>query len=88
MDTFRITAYNATTQVVTVTVTLAARDGFAGGTYTGIKKAHPPTDTVANVKAWFREWADSYIAGVRQQTLAQAPVSAEVAALLNVTTSF
>jgi hypothetical protein len=88
MDTFKITGYNAATQVVTANVTLAPRTGFAGGTYTGIRKAHPPTDTVENVKAWFREWADSYIAGVQQQALAQAPVSAEVAALLNVATPF
>ncbi|HEX3861289.1 MAG TPA: hypothetical protein VHY35_06305 [Stellaceae bacterium] len=88
MDTFTITAYDAAKQVVTADITLAARANFAGITVSGYKLSNPPTDTVANVQAFFRSYADAYIAGVQSDTVRKAAVSSEVAALLNVATSF
>lgn len=87
-DTFKITGYNAGTQTVTVDINLDPRTNFAGGLFTGVKIQNPPTDTVANVSAFFRKYADAYIAGQQSDTVKQAAIAAPVAALLNVATNF
>lgn len=88
MDTFTITGYNKDTQVVTATVVLAARDGFAGETLTAVKFSNPPTDSVEDVKAFFRRQADAYIAGKVSEEAKKADIALEVKALLNKATSF
>lgn len=82
MDSFTITAYNAATDTATVTATVG------GTTYTGLKLKGVPKDTVANVKAFIRAYADAYAAGKAQETASVSSPSAEVAALLNVPTGF
>lgn len=86
-DQFTITAYNAATDKATVTFSLDARPSVPAATYSNILMGGVPKDTVDNVKAYFRDYADKYIAG-RQQEAARATVSPEVAALLNVPTGF
>lgn len=88
MDTFTITGYDVNTQIVTLNATLAARPGFAQETLTGLKLKNPPTDTVDAVKAFFRDYADAYIAGRTQAEAAKVAISSEVAALLNTPTNF
>lgn len=88
MDTFTVTAYNKTTGVVTVTLVLQARTGFAGGTFTGVKVTGPPKDTVANIKAFFRAYADAFIAGKIAEGEHESDISNEVKTLLNVATDF
>ena len=82
MRTFTITAYNKTTDTVTVNF------NDNGATYTGIKIQGIPKDTVANVKAYIKAYADAYAAGKATESAAQADISAEVKALLNVATEF
>lgn len=82
MDSFTITAYSAATDTVTVNATVD------GTTYTGLKLRGVPKDTVANVKAFMRAYADAYAAGKALETAAVASPSSEVAALLNVPTGF
>ncbi len=88
MDTFTITGYNAATGVATMTFDLVARPGFAAATYTGVKIHGAPKDTVLNVKAFLRNYADAFIAGKIAESNQQSAVSAEVQALLNVPTEF
>ena len=88
MDTFTITGYNRDTRVVTATVVLAARGGFAGETLTGLRLSNPPTDSVESVKAFFRAHADAYIAGKVAEQAKKVDIANEVKALLNVATSF
>jgi hypothetical protein len=88
MDSFTVTAYDVNTQVVTLNATLVARPGYAGETLTALRLKNPPIDTVDNVKAFFRSYADAYIAGKISESRAKAAISSEVAALLNVATSF
>lgn len=82
MDSFTITAYSAATDTATVNATVG------GTTYTGLKLRGVPKDTVANVKAFMRAYADAYAAGKAQEAQAVAIPSSEVAALLNVPTGF
>lgn len=82
MDTFTITAYNKTTDTATFNVTVG------GQTYTGLKTQGIPKDSVASVKAFFRDKADAYAAGKAQESAAQADIPNEVKALLNVATEF
>lgn len=88
METFTITAYNASTGVATVNFTVNPRPNFNGGTFTGIKIQNVPKDTVANVKAFLRSHVEGLIAGKQAENIAQASPSAEVAALLNTPTEF
>lgn len=88
MDTFKITGYNQTTQTVTVDFVLVARANFAGGTFLGVKIQNPPTDTVENVKAFFRLYADGYIKGVVADNLKTKAIDPSVAALVNIVTNF
>lgn len=88
MDTFTITAYDKTNDVVTVTFVLQAQNGFAGGTFTGVKISQPPKDTVANVQAFFRGYVNAFIAGKLTEQNDQADISSAVKALLNVATGF
>lgn len=87
-DSFTITGYAKATQIVTLNVTLAAREGFAGETITGLKLKNPPTDSVDSVKAWLRDYADAYIAGKTQEEAVKVDISDDVKALLNKATSF
>ena len=87
-DTFTITGYNKITDVVTVTFVLTSRTGFTGGTYTGVSIAHPPKDTVVNVKAFFRNYADAFIQGKISEVATQADIAQEIKALLNTATNF
>jgi hypothetical protein len=87
-DTYKITGYDAATQVVTVTFALAPRPGFTGATFTGVKVSNPPTDSVESVTAFFRAYADAYIAGKQAEAARAAAIDPSVAALLNVATSF
>lgn len=82
MDSFTITAYNVATDIATVTVTVD------GTTYTGLKLKGVPKDTVENVKAFMRAYADAYSAGKAQESAAITSPSSEVAALLNTPTGF
>lgn len=82
MDTFTITAYSAATGTATLNVTVG------GQTYTNFRLKGIPIDTVANVKAYIRAYADAYAAGKAQEAAAVVSPSAEVAALLNVPTGF
>jgi hypothetical protein len=88
MDTFRVTAYDQNTQTATVTIVLAAREGFAGQTITGMKIQNIPLDSVASVKAFFRSHADAYIKGKIDEDAKKVAVSPEVAALLGAVTNF
>lgn len=82
MDSFTITAYSAATDTATVNATVD------GQTFTGLKLKGVPKDTVANVKAFMRAYADAYTAGKAQEATSVAKPSSEVAALLNVPTGF
>lgn len=88
METFTITAYNPATDVAVVTFTVASRPNFAGGTFSGIKISGVPKDTIANVKAYMRRYAEALIAGKQVENTAQAGASPEVVALLNQPTEF
>ena len=88
MDTFKVTGYDKSTQTATVTIVLAPREGFAGQTITGMKIQGIPTDSVASVKTFFRNHADAYIKGKIEEEAKKVEISPEVAALLNVVTSF
>lgn len=88
MDTFTVTAYNKTTDVATITFVLVARPGFAGGTFTGVKISGSPKDTIVNVKAFLRTYADAFIEGKISENNHQADISDEVKTLLNVATDF
>jgi hypothetical protein len=88
METFTITAYNAATDVATVTFVVNSRTNFTGGTFAGIKVSGVPKDSVANVKAFMRRYVEALIAGRQSENIAQANPSAEVVALLNVATEF
>lgn len=87
-DTFRITNYVAATDIATITFVLDPRPGFNGGTFAGVTMHGVPKDTVDNVKAFFRQYADAYISGKQNEAARQASISSEVAALLNVPTGF
>lgn len=82
MDTFTITAYNASTDVVTFNATVS------GTTYAGLKTTGAPHDTVANVKVFFKAYMDAYIAGKTIETNKVQNFPPEIIALLNVPTSF
>ncbi len=88
MDSFTVTNYNKNTQIVTVTLVLGARAGFAGETLTNLKLSNPPIDSVESVTNFFRKYADAYIAGKTSEEAKKVDISPEVAALLNVTTNF
>ena len=82
MRTFTITAYNKTTDTVTVNF------NDNGTIYTGVKIQGVPKDTVANVKTFMDNYATAYAAGKAKEAAAQADIAAEVKALLNVATEF
>jgi len=82
MDTFKVTGYNKNTGIAVVTFVVG------GKTYTGVKVAGVPKDTVANVTAHMRSYVDAYIAGKAVQAAAVADIPNEVKALLNVATEF
>ena len=82
MRTFTITAYNKTTDTVTVNF------NDNGTVYTGVKIQGVPKDTVANVKTFMDNYATAYAAGKAQEASAQADIANEVKALLNVVTEF
>ncbi len=82
MRTFTITAYNRTTDTVTVNF------NDNGTVYTGVKIQGVPKDTVANVKTFMDNYATAYAAGKAQEASAQADIANEVKALLNVATEF
>lgn len=82
MDKFTITGYAKATDTATVTLLVD------GTTYTGVKIQGIPHDTVANVKAFFRAYVDAFKAGKATEATAQADISTEVKALLNVATEF
>lgn len=82
MRTFTITAYNKTTDTVTVNF------NDNGTVYTGVKIQGVPKDTVANVKTFMDNYATAYAAGKAQEAAAQADIANEVKALLNVATEF
>ena len=82
MRTFTITAYNKTTDTVTVNF------NDNGTVYTGVKIQGIPKDTVANVKTFMDNYATAYAAGKAQEASAQADIANEVKALLNVVTEF
>lgn len=82
MDTFTITAYSKATDTATVTIVAS------GQTYAGIKLQGIPKDSVDNVKAFIRKYVDAFVAGKAQEAAAQADISNEVKALLNVATGF
>jgi hypothetical protein len=87
-DNFRITAYNAATDLATITFNLDARPDFPA-VVNGVQGVSGvPKDTVANVKAYLRKYADAYISGKQAENVRAAAVSSEVAALLNVATGF
>jgi hypothetical protein len=88
MDTFKITGYDRNTQIVTVTFVLAPREGYAGETLTGIKLFNPPKSTVEDVRAFFRGYADAYIAGKTIEEEKKTDIAQEVKNLLNVVTNF
>lgn len=88
MDTFTVTAYNKNTDVATITFVLVGRTGFAGGTFTGVKISGIPKDTITNVKAFLRSYADAFIAGKVSESNQQADISDEVKTLLNIATEF
>lgn len=88
MDKYTITAYNAGSDTATVTFVIAPREGFAGGTFTGVKLTGLPKDTIASVSAFMRSYVDSYIAGKKLEETKAATVSTEVATLLNKQTEF
>lgn len=81
-DTFTITGYTKATDTATVTINVN------GTAYTGLKIQGIPHDSVANIKEFFRVYADAYAAGKATEVAAQADISAEVKALLNVATGF
>lgn len=87
-DTFRITAYNAATDVATIVFNLDARTGSPAVVNGTIGISGVPKDTVENVKAYLRIYADAYIAGRQAEAVRQAAISSEVSGLLNQTTSF
>lgn len=88
MDTFRVTAYDKNTQTATVTIALAAREGFAAETITNMKIQNIPLDSADSVKQFFRRHADAYIRGKMEEEAKKVEVSAEVVALLNKVTNF
>jgi hypothetical protein len=87
-DTFKITGYSASNDVATINFTLDPRTNFTGGTFTGVNITGVPKDTAANLSAFLRKYADTYIAGKQAETVRAATVSSEVAALLNIVTGF
>jgi hypothetical protein len=87
-DTFKITAYDRTKDVVTVDFVLGAKGSFSGGTFIGVKLSGIPKDSVAGVKSYFRAYADGYINGKINETDKQADIPLDVQALLNTATDF
>lgn len=87
-DTYKITAYNASTDVATITFNLDPRTNFPA-VVNGVQGVSGlPKDTAANVSAYLRKYADAYIAGKQSENARTAAISPEVAALLNVVTTF
>ena len=82
MDTFKVTGYNKNTGITVVTFVVG------GKTYTGVKVAGVPKDTVANVTAHMRSYVNAYVAGKATEAVAKADIPVEVKALLNVATEF
>ena len=82
MDTFKVTGYDKNTGIAVVTFVVG------GKTYTGVKVANVPKDTVENVKAHMRSYVDAYVAGKAQEAAAKSDIPLEVKALLNVATVF
>ncbi len=82
MDTFKITAYNKDTGIAVVTFVVG------GKTYTGVKVASVPKDSVESVKAYMRQYVEAYKAGKGAEAAAKADIPLEVKALLNVATEF
>lgn len=82
MDTYKITAYNKDTGIAVVTFKVD------GQTYTGVKVASVPKDSVAAVTEYMRKYVDAYLAGKAQEAEAAKDIPNEVKALLNVATEF
>ena len=82
MDTFKITAYDKNTGIAVVTFVVG------GKTYTGVKVASVPKDSVLAVKEYMRKYVDAYVAGKEAEAAAKADIPLEVKALLNVATGF
>jgi hypothetical protein len=82
MDTYKITAYDKETGIAVVTFKIG------GTTYTGVKVASVPKDSVESVTAYMRKYVDAYMAGKAQEAEAKADIPLEVKALLNVATEF
>ena len=82
MDTFKVTGYNKDTGIAVVTFVVGRK------TYTGVKVASVPKDSVNSVKEYMRKYVDAYAAGKAQESSAKADIPLEVKALLNVATEF
>jgi hypothetical protein len=87
-DNYKITAYNASTDVATITFNLDPRTNFSAVVNGVMGISGVPKDTTANVSAYLRRYADAYIAGKQAEAARTAAISPEVAALLNVVTTF
>lgn len=87
-DTYKITAYNAATDLATITFNLDARTDFPAVVNGTVGITGVPKDTVINVSAYLRRYANAFIAGKQAEAQRQASISTEVTALLNVTTGF
>lgn len=82
MDTFKITGYDKNTGIAVVTFVVG------GKTYTGVKVASVPKDSVQSVKEYMRKYVDAYVAGKAQEAATKSDIPLEVKALLNVATEF
>jgi hypothetical protein len=87
-DNFKITAYNANTDVATIVFNLDARTDFPAVVNGTLGIGGVPKDTAANVSAYLRKYANAYIAGKQAEAQKIAAISPEVTALLNVVTGF
>ena len=79
-DTYKITGYSKDTGIAVVTFSVG------GQTYTGVKVASVPKDSVESVTEYMTQYANAYTAGKQQEENAKADIPDEVKALLNVAT--
>lgn len=82
MDTYKITSYSKDTGIAVVTFVVG------GKTYTGVKVASVPKDSVEKVTEYMRKYVNAYIDGKNKEAEAKVDIPNEVKALLNVATEF
>jgi len=77
MDTYKITAYNRTTGIVTVDFSVG------GENFKGIELSNMPTTDVLSVTTFLSQYAKAYKRGKNIETKKREDITTDVKALLN-----